>query len=107
MVRTLLLLFFLTFSIFSFGETGHFDDRYGDPPKVSIYPNPATNHFGLSTSEGIAKLTIFNLVGKEIRTFKTVSEAKYDISDLPNGMYLVQMIDENQKTVSTLRLQKR
>ena len=107
MAKALLLFSFLTFSIFSYGESGTPTNWFDDPPKVSIYPNPTANYFGLSNSEGIAQLTIFNLVGKEIRKFDAASGLKYDISDLPNGMYLIKMTDNNQKIISTLRLQKR
>ena len=106
MAKTLLLFFSLTFSLLSFAENGvpHWTD---DPPKVSIYPNPTANFFGLSNIEGISQLTIFNLLGKEMRNFEAENGVKYDISDLPNGMYLIQMTDSKQKIVSTLRLQKR
>ncbi len=106
MAKTLLLFSFLTFSLFSFAGNG-VPTWNDDPPKVSIYPNPTANFFGLSNIEGISQLTIFNLLGKEMRNFKAESGVKYDISDLPNGMYLIQMTDTKQKIVSTLRLQKR
>ena len=107
MPKTLLLFSFLTFSIFSFAGNGAPNTWIEDPPRVSIYPNPTSNYFGLSNIEGITKLTIFNLLGKEIRSFDVEESLKYNISDLPNGMYLIKMTNSNQKIVSTQRLQKR
>ena len=44
---------------------------------------------------------------RKVKIFDTISNGKYDISDLPDGMYLVSMVDGSQKIVKTVRISKR
>lgn len=74
--------------------------------KLKIFPNPATNYFRLTETQEIQELVVYNILGRKVRIFDVSSNQNYNISDLPNGVYLVGMIDKNQKTVKTLRLQK-
>lgn len=108
MAKTLLIPVFLICSILAFGM-GEFStpSLYDDPPRVSVFPNPTSQFFSISETKGISKLGVFNLVGKEMRSFEAVSGEKYNVGDLPNGMYLIQLFDSDKKIVSTLRLQKR
>jgi hypothetical protein len=72
-----------------------------------MYPNPSVDFFQLKNSEGIDRLVIYNLLGTVVREY-TVSEGeRYRVSSLPDGIYLVSLIDENNDTVRTLRLLKR
>lgn len=107
MLRTLLTTIFLSLSLFAIGASGLPDYGFMDPPKVSVYPNPTSDFFAVSETEGISTLKVYNLVGKEMRSFDVSDGLKYNISDLPNGMYLVQLISENKNIVNTQRLQKR
>lgn len=76
-------------------------------PKISIFPNPTTDFFEIQSSRTIEKIVVFNLIGRELRTFNAEADRKYSVGDLPNGMYLVQVFDENNKVITTQRLQKR
>jgi len=107
MMRAILLFSFLIFSFVALANNDLPKERFWDPPKVSVYPNPTSDFFGLTNSSEVAKLTIFNLVGKEMRSFKTEEGGKYNVSDLPNGMYLIQMTNHNKKIINTQRLHKR
>ena len=107
MVRTLLFISFILFSIVAFTGIDSASAQLWDPPKVSVFPNPTSDFFGISHTEGISKLTIYNLVGKEMRAFKAEEGIKYNVGDLPNGMYLIQMTNNDKKVVNTQRLHKR
>lgn len=110
MLKTLLTTIFFSLSIFLFGSNGLEYSGIPDflnPPKISVYPNPTSDFFAVSNSEGILELKIYNLVGKEMRSFDVEDGLKYNISDLPNGMYLIQLINNKKKIVNTQRLQKR
>ena len=107
MAKTLLISLFLVSSILAFGMNELSAPYPVDPPKVSVFPNPTSQFFSVSETKGISKLGVFNLVGKEMRSFQAVEGEKYNIGDLPNGMYLIQLFDNDKKIVSTLRLQKR
>ncbi len=73
---------------------------------LKIFPNPASGYFRLTETQEIQQLVVYNILGRKVRTFDVTSDKNYNIGDLPNGVYLVGMIDRDQETVKTLRLQK-
>jgi len=76
--------------------------------QLMVYPNPATSYIMLKSSKGVKELRIFNLIGRQVINFTDIEKGQtYPVADLPNGMYLVQLIDANNKTLSTHRMNKR
>ncbi len=75
--------------------------------ELAIYPNPTTDYIALNNEDLIVSFHIINLVGKRVRTFEVQKNETYDVADLPNGLYLVQLIGRNNKVISTQRLTKR
>ncbi len=70
-----------------------------------IYPNPAKNAFTIDNKTNISKVKIVDLSGKEVKE-STVSNANnqtIDISDLNEGVYLINLY-ENNKIVGYKRL---
>ncbi len=103
----------LLFAIFVFASFALFGQSNSDVPgnapvKIAVYPNPATNFISINKDENVRDISIFNLVGRKLKTFENVEKDEhYDVSDLPNGMYLVQVIDDNKKIITTQRISKR
>ncbi|MDI9308737.1 MAG: T9SS type A sorting domain-containing protein [Limnohabitans sp.] len=60
----------------------------------SIYPNPTNDIINISSSENIKSIEVYSLEGRKI---KSVATSSIDISDLSNGMYLVQLQTEDGK----------
>ena len=81
-----------------------FEDDYS---KISIFPNPTTEFISVANDKNVKQITIFNLVGRKMKTFEAKSGERYDVSSLPNGMYLVQLRDYNLKVITTQRISKR
>jgi Secretion system C-terminal sorting domain len=107
MKQILLVLFFAFTSLALFGQSNA-DGGGSSPVKISIYPNPATNFISINKDENVRDIAIFNLVGRKLKTFQNVEKDEhYDVSDLPVGMYLVQVIDDKKKIVTTQRISKR
>lgn len=110
MKQTLLASIFLLFSALLWGQSSPDGGTLGTPQpiKVSVFPNPATDFISINKDENIKQITVFSLVGKKLKTFEEVEKnERYDVSDLPNGMYLVQVIDNTNKIVTTQRISKR
>ena len=105
MVKTLLTSLLLLFSSVAFSNMGV--ELINNPPRISVFPNPTSDYFAISDSENISQLLVFNLVGKEMRKFEVTEGEKYDIGDLPNGMYLIQFIGKDRKIINTQRIRKR
>lgn len=78
-----------------------------DNNSLKIYPNPATNYISLSRNTAVRQLWISNILGKRVKTFLTSGNGRYDISELPDGIYMVSMVDAKGSIFKTVRLSKR
>jgi len=79
----------------------------GDPVEIRLFPNPTTNYFEIKTTENVSTVEIFNLLGSKMKVFNYQEANHYDVSTLPNGMYLIQLVDDKRRVITTRRLQKR
>ncbi len=76
--------------------------------RTMVYPNPATDYIKLKKSDGVAEVRIFNVVGRQVEAYRIVEkDQSFDINNLPNGMYLVQLISPGGKIIGTHRMNKR
>jgi len=63
--------------------------------EVSIYPNPVIHSFQIELP-GNYEIQIHNTLGKLVQSEYVHSTAKISINDLPTGVYLISILDENQ-----------
>lgn len=76
-------------------------------PDVKIFPNPTVDFISLTDMESVDRLIIYNIVGRPVRMFNADYGNRYNVADLPTGMYLVRLLDEDDKTLKTVRLSKK
>ncbi|GAA4246084.1 MULTISPECIES: alpha-amylase family glycosyl hydrolase [Winogradskyella] len=71
----------------------------------SIYPNPATTSFHVSTN--VSDIEIYDLTGKLVKSFKGEFNRtdSFDISQLNTGMYIVK-VENNNNQIKTTKLVK-
>lgn len=74
---------------------------------IKIYPNPTSDIFYLKNDKDISKISILNIVGKEIRSFNHMPGSSYELSFLKNGIYIVRLHDNSNNTLKVLRLHKK
>ena len=74
---------------------------------LRIFPNPSSDYFALTSSAGIQKIVLYNVVGRTVRTFEVLEGKKYYIADLPDGMYLAGLIGNGGDVLRTMRISKR
>jgi hypothetical protein len=76
---------------------------------LSVYPNPAAEYFSVQDKhDAVGEIAIVSIVGRRVKEFEyTKGDQQYNISDLPKGMYLVQLIDKNKRVLTTQKLEKR
>lgn len=75
---------------------------------LRIYPNPAEgNLVNISTTDkrNIDKLEVFSILGTEISTFNFASST-LDVSNFPNGVYLVKVTSQNDIFTTKLVVKK-
>jgi len=70
--------------------------------KVKIFPNPTNNYFTISENAFLKKVEIYNLVGQMIFAQKYNNGDTFDLSNHPNGIYLVKMRDEEGQVFNLL-----
>lgn len=74
---------------------------------IKVFPNPTTNYIMLSDAEGIDEMVVYNLMGREVRSFQAAEGRRYPVADLPNGVYLLSLVSEEEGIIKTLRLSKK
>lgn len=74
---------------------------------LRVYPNPTSNYISISENSVVQELNVYNILGKQVRSFQASNGTQYDISDLPDGIYLVSLLDNQSDIVKTLRVNKR
>ena len=72
-----------------------------------IYPNPTTEFIQLKNDASIASISIFNIVGRVVKTFNHSSGMVHDVTTLRSGMYLVRLEDKDGDVVKSMRLSKK
>jgi hypothetical protein len=74
---------------------------------VKIYPNPTTEYFMLSDNTDIVeRVVIYNIIGRQVKSYKALDNFKYTVTDLPEGLYIVRLLNNSGNTIKTIRLNK-
>lgn len=76
-----------------------------DSSRFSYYPNPIQDVLNLSYNQEISNVEVFNLLGqKMISKSIRANEAKIDFTNLPKGVYLVNVSSDNKmKTIKVVK----
>lgn len=73
---------------------------------LKVYPNPATDYFQLANATGVKKIIIYNMFGKEVKSYFHYSNAQHEISELKTGMYIVKLLNDKNKVIKSVKLNK-
>lgn len=73
---------------------------------LKVYPNPSNGLFSLKGEAPVASLEVFNLTGQKVASFKHNDGQWYNISDLPRGTYLVRLLGDDAKELTTKLINK-
>ncbi len=88
-------------------STFRFEQQAAAPAQVlKLYPNPGDDEFRISSTTALARVTVTNMLGKVVKTFHGHNDT-YDVSELPNGIYLVGLTGLDGRVIKTLRFSKR
>ena len=75
--------------------------------EIKVYPNPAYNSFSIDYNQGLNRIEFYSILGKKVTSYKAVPHSSYDISQLEDGLYFVKLIGPYERSLRTIRLQKR
>ncbi len=73
---------------------------------IKAFPNPSTGQFSITDNPLVKKIVVYNLLGKQVRSFEHSNGKSYDISNAPQGLYLISMQDANGEVLKTVRMTK-
>ncbi|MFM9824740.1 T9SS type A sorting domain-containing protein [Flavobacterium sp.] len=66
-----------------------------------MYPNPVSNQLIIEAKEEIQKITIYNLLGKDVLAKKQVNKTTtIQTSGLQKGVYIVKMTINGKESIS-------
>lgn len=77
----------------------------GKDKPVQVYPNPTQGQLHLEfETEGSVDVEIFDLLGKKMRSFSHEgNHSSMDLSDLPNGLYIIRINEDGEVYSRTFR----
>ena len=70
--------------------------------KSEIYPNPVNNTLTISAEEDIQSISIYNILSVKVME-KAINnkEAVLDLSNLEAGVYMIEILGKNEKSIKT------
>lgn len=76
--------------------------------QARLYPNPVIDRFFVAGAPDLSRLEVFNTLGSRVKVFNNPQPGdSFFVADIPQGVYLVTLIDENGKVVRTIRMLRR
>ena len=82
------------------------EQQVGNRPR--LYPNPVNDYFSIIGAPELSRIHLYNSLGIKIKTFENPQFGdSFDTSDLPQGVYLVSLVDKNGQVIRTLRMLRR
>jgi hypothetical protein len=79
-----------------FKVTGLEDNTQNEEPEIKVYPNPVSDILNVESKNSIKTTEIYNYVGNKIAV-KSVND-NIDVSELPTGIYFLQVFYHNGKS---------
>lgn len=101
--------------------TAEFDVKVNDPDCLTVvgtseavisalrvFPNPMTDYFQLEGNDAndVQQLVVYNLIGRQVRSFDATVANQFDMSGLPGGIYLLGMVGDEGDIVKTVRISR-
>lgn len=79
------------------------DDDYLYGREIEIFPNPVSDFFTILSTDGeMNEVIVTDLFGKEILKMHNKNEIRVDISNQPNGIYLISIATANRFSKSKI-----
>jgi hypothetical protein len=72
-----------------------------------LYPNPTSDFFQLTEAADVDRIVVMNLLGRQVGRYRSFAGGRYDVSRLPDGIYLVSLVNDELGIIRTLRMSKR
>jgi Secretion system C-terminal sorting domain len=91
---------------YNFSTTTRTRDLKDNGNTLRIYPNPSVDFFQITDNDLVEKVVVYNIIGRQMRSYKATDGMKYTVNDLPDGLYIIRLLNSSGATVKTVRLSK-
>ena len=68
---------------------------------ATVYPNPSNGNFTITTKTFLKSVDVYTINGALIKSYKvddSSENVEFNISDLPSGVYLLELKNDSEKT---------
>lgn len=97
-----------TFQISIFEESVVAPGHSANQGQARLFPNPVTDRFFVAGAPGLSRIEVYNTLGRLVKAYDQPREGdSYPVDDLPQGVYLVSLVDDNGKVIRTVRMLRR
>ena len=88
----------------NFNEVTDVVDNIAQLENIKVFPNPASEFFGLTDASGIGSIGVYSLLGRKIKSFNVAVGKSYNIADLQAGLYITNLISKEGKKLKSMSL---
>ena len=74
--------------------------RRNELTDFTLYPNPVNNRLNFNSLTDISKIEVYNLTGQRLLQLRNFSNNSFDVSTLSSGIYLVNVEDVENRSVT-------
>jgi hypothetical protein len=79
--------------VFGNGTVGITDNKIVETIHEPVYPNPSQNTINIPATIDVKLVTLFNITGKQLMQG---NQNSMNVSGIPNGAYIIRIIDNNE-----------
>lgn len=99
-------VFLEAFSFRSNGGSSKIISCSPDKPRIKIFPNPASDHFTITSPTELSQVRILNVTGEVIKEFSTTEKyIRLSTENFPSGIYFVESVTEENVSMNKLIVQ--
>ena len=80
--------------------------NFSTPEPAVLYPNPTDGVFHISDNVKGSSISIYDELGRKVKTIDHLKEDGIDMGEFENGMYFIEIQNSNTKLVRKLTLKK-
>ena len=79
-------------------------DEFIENPSFNMYPNPSSSTVNLELDNSQSRVVLRSLLGVQIKEFLANGNISFDVSGLPTGLYIVEVINQSTGKSSIKKL---
>lgn len=75
--------------------------------ELSVFPNPAVDFFSILNDQDVAKIGVYSVVGKLMKTLDHSPTQRHRIDAFRKGLYIIRLYNDDKEIIKVLRLNKK